>query len=57
MKNKAITHKSRKRINHYSAWKYVVLVATVIILTLSAIPTWFGEKPAIQIQVPEKTVF
>ncbi|MEZ9785789.1 protein-export membrane protein SecD [Vibrio breoganii] len=57
MKNKAITHKSRKRINHYSAWKYVVLVATVIILTLSAIPTWFGEKPAIQIQVPEKTIF
>ncbi|MFA0476514.1 protein translocase subunit SecD [Vibrio breoganii] len=57
MKNKAITHKSRKCINHYSAWKYVVLVATVIILTLSAIPTWFGEKPAIQIQVPEKTVF
>ncbi|MDN3715459.1 protein translocase subunit SecD [Vibrio breoganii] len=57
MKNKGITHKSRKRINHYSAWKYVILVATVIILTLSAIPTWFGEKPAIQIQVPEKTVF
>ncbi|MEZ9899153.1 protein translocase subunit SecD [Vibrio breoganii] len=57
MKNKAITHKSRKRINHYSAWKYVVLVATVIILTLSAIPTWFGEKPAIQIQVPEKAIF
>ncbi|MBE4499011.1 hypothetical protein D5E79_26640, partial [Vibrio parahaemolyticus] len=30
-------------MNHYSAWKYVVLITTVIILTLSAIPTWFGE--------------
>ncbi|OED83958.1 preprotein translocase subunit SecD, partial [Vibrio breoganii ZF-55] len=57
MKNKAITHKGRKQLNRYSAWKYVVLIVTVIILTLSAIPTWFGEKPAIQIQVPEKTAF
>lgn len=37
-------------INHYSAWKYVVLIATVIVLALSAIPTWFGEKPAIQVK-------
>ncbi|GAD67057.1 preprotein translocase subunit SecD [Vibrio proteolyticus NBRC 13287] len=36
-------------MNHYSAWKYVVLVATIIVLTLSAIPTWYGEKPSIQV--------
>lgn len=41
--------KSRKLLNHYSAWKYVVLIATIIILTLSAIPTWFGEQPSIQV--------
>ncbi len=41
--------KNRKLMNHYSAWKYVVLITTVIILTLSAIPTWFGEQPSIQL--------
>ncbi|WIE06075.1 protein translocase subunit SecD [Vibrio fluvialis] len=37
-------------LNHYSAWKYVVLVVTVVVLALSAIPTWYGEQPSIQIQ-------
>lgn len=41
--------KSARLMNHYSAWKYVVLVATIIVLTLSAIPTWYGEKPSIQV--------
>lgn len=43
------TAKSTRLMNHYSAWKYVVLVATIIVLTLSAIPTWYGEKPSIQV--------
>nr|WP_086940180.1 protein translocase subunit SecD [Thaumasiovibrio occultus] len=34
-------------LNHYPLWKYVVLIVTVIVLTLSALPTWYGEKPAI----------
>lgn len=43
--------KAPKRVlNHYSAWKYVVLVVTVVVLALSAIPTWYGEQPSIQIQ-------
>ncbi|EPQ8524604.1 protein translocase subunit SecD [Vibrio vulnificus] len=43
-------HKAaQKLLNHYSAWKYVVLMTTLVILTLSAIPTWFGEQPSIQI--------
>ncbi|EDP60556.1 protein translocase subunit SecD [Vibrio sp. AND4] len=41
--------KNRKVLNHFSAWKYVVLITTIIILTFSAIPTWFGEQPAIQV--------
>ncbi|WP_117232872.1 protein translocase subunit SecD [Vibrio maerlii] len=40
---------NRRVLNKYSAWKYVVLITTIIILTLSAIPTWFGEQPSIQI--------
>ncbi|MEZ8100732.1 protein translocase subunit SecD [Vibrio bivalvicida] len=41
--------KPTRLMNHYSAWKYVVLIATVVMLTLSAIPTWYGEKPSIQV--------
>lgn len=42
------THTQRRVLNHYSTWKYLVLVTTITILALSAIPTWFGEKPSIQ---------
>ncbi|NAW69228.1 protein translocase subunit SecD [Vibrio sp. V27_P1S3P104] len=41
---------SARLINHYSMWKYLILVVTVAILILSAIPTWYGEQPSIQIQ-------
>ncbi|WIG79558.1 protein translocase subunit SecD [Photobacterium damselae] len=41
--------KPQQILNHYSAWKYVVLVVTVAIMLLSAIPTWFGEDAAVQI--------
>ncbi|WP_102579103.1 protein translocase subunit SecD [Vibrio lentus] len=39
----------RKQINHYSKWKYVVLIATIIIMILSALPSWFGEDASVQI--------
>ncbi|MEZ8858737.1 protein translocase subunit SecD [Vibrio sp. 10N.247.311.51] len=39
----------RKQINHYSKWKYVVLVATIIIMVLSALPSWYGENASVQI--------
>ncbi|MGR6840173.1 protein translocase subunit SecD [Aliivibrio wodanis] len=38
-----------QRLNHYSKWKYVVLITTLVILLLSAIPTWYGEDAAVQI--------
>lgn len=41
---------SARIINHYAAWKYVVLAVTVIVLALSAIPTWYGEQPSIQLK-------
>lgn len=37
-------------MNHYSTWKYLILVITVVILMLSAIPTWYGEQPSIQVK-------
>lgn len=56
MKNKPVRQaKSARLMNHYSAWKYIVLIATIIMLTLSAIPTWYGEKPSIQITTAEQT--
>lgn len=39
-----------KRMNHFAPWKYAVLLVTIVLLTLSAIPTWYGDKPAIQIR-------
>ncbi|KXF81266.1 protein translocase subunit SecD [Enterovibrio coralii] len=34
-------------LNHYPAWKYVVLITTIIILLFSALPSWFGENAAV----------
>lgn len=39
----------RKRLNHYAGWKYAVLICTILIMLLSAIPTLYGESPALQI--------
>lgn len=48
-RNKASKAKSVRVMNHYSAWKYVVLIVTIVLLALSAIPTWYGEQPSIQV--------
>lgn len=36
-------------LNHYSAWKYVLLVVTITVMLFSALPTFFGEDAAVQI--------
>ncbi|NOI22263.1 protein translocase subunit SecD [Vibrio mediterranei] len=43
----------RTVLNKYSTWKYIVLVVTCVVLTLSALPSWYGEKPAIELKVSE----
>lgn len=53
MKKREQKQAIKRLINHYSAWKYVVLITTIIILTLSAIPTWYGEQPSIQLQTKD----
>ncbi|MBV1842528.1 protein translocase subunit SecD [Photobacterium ganghwense] len=40
---------SQRLLNHYPAWKYVVLIITLVVMLLSAIPTWYGENAAVQI--------
>lgn len=39
----------RQPINRYSKWKYVVLVVTIIVMILSALPSWFGENASLHI--------
>ncbi len=39
----------RRIINHYATWQYVVLIVAVVLLALSAVPTWYGEKPSVQL--------
>ena len=46
---------TKRVLNHYSAWKYLVLIVTVVVLALSAIPTWYGEQPSIQIEYAQKS--
>lgn len=38
-------------LNHYSQWKYWLLITTLIILFLSALPSWYGEDAAVQLSV------
>lgn len=42
-------HNASKILNHYAAWKYIVLVVTFIVMLFSALPTLYGEDAAIQI--------
>lgn len=44
-KNKPVN----QQFNKYSQWKYWVLIATLIILFLSALPSWYGEDAAVQL--------
>ncbi len=45
-----------KPTNHYAKWKYVLLATICMVLAVSALPSWFGEKPSINISLKENTV-
>ncbi|MGF1718780.1 protein translocase subunit SecD [Vibrio kyushuensis] len=55
-KKKARKANSARLLNHYPVWKYIVLITTIIVLALSAIPTWYGEQPSIQLSLSKETV-
>lgn len=40
---------NQRLLNHYSAWKYLVLIVTVIVMLFSALPTFYGEDAAVQV--------
>ncbi|WP_087019706.1 protein translocase subunit SecD [Thaumasiovibrio subtropicus] len=42
-------------LNRYPTWKYIILIIAIITLTLSALPTWYGEKPAVLL--PHQSTF
>ncbi|MCL1078366.1 protein translocase subunit SecD [Parashewanella spongiae] len=41
-------NKQTKVLNEYARWKYVVLIASILLMLLSAIPSLYGEDGAIQ---------
>ncbi|KJY78708.1 protein translocase subunit SecD [Vibrio nigripulchritudo] len=45
--------KAPERMNHYAIWKYVVLLTAIVLLALSALPSWYGDKPALIIDQPK----
>ncbi|EGM71187.1 protein translocase subunit SecD [Shewanella sp. HN-41] len=40
---------NQRLLNHYSAWKYIVLIVTIIVMLFSALPTFYGEDAAVQV--------
>ena len=40
---------NKPRLNYYAKWKYGVLIVTLIVMLLSALPTWYGEDAAVQL--------
>lgn len=42
--------KPYKTINRYSKWQYLVIIFTIVLLSLNALPNWFGEKAALHVQ-------
>ncbi|QYX63802.1 protein translocase subunit SecD [Shewanella putrefaciens] len=40
---------NKRLLNHYSAWKYLVLIITIIVMLFSALPTFYGEDAAVQV--------
>lgn len=40
---------NKRLLNHYSAWKYIVLTVTIIVMLFSALPTFYGEDAAVQV--------
>ncbi|MFT4926980.1 MAG: preprotein translocase subunit SecD [Phenylobacterium sp.] len=44
-----------KPVNRYAKWQYLVLIVTIIILTISALPNLYGEQAAIYIRPVQST--
>ncbi|RLV58686.1 protein translocase subunit SecD [Parashewanella curva] len=38
-----------KTLNYTARWKYIVFIASVLVMLLSSIPSWYGEDGAVQL--------
>ncbi|MGY5453359.1 protein translocase subunit SecD [Agarivorans sp. MS3-6] len=47
--------KTSSPINHYAKWKYAVLIFSVVVMTLSALPSWYGDNAALHITSRNQT--
>ena len=43
-------------MNRYPLWKYIVIVAALLIGALYSIPNFFGEAPAVQVSSAKPTI-
>ncbi len=43
-----------KHPGRYSLWQYLVLAFTLIFMTLSALPNWYGEQPTVRLSSEQK---
>ena len=42
-------------MNRYSRWKYILILASIVLGLLYSVPNWFGQVPAVQVS-PAKAV-
>ena len=42
-------------MNRYSRWKYILILASVVLGLLYSVPNWFGQVPAVQVS-PAKAI-
>lgn len=45
-----------KRTNRYSLWQYLVLIVTLTLLFISALPNWYGEQATVKLASDQKDV-
>jgi len=43
-------------MNRYSRWKYILILASIVLGLLYSLPNWFGEVPAVQVAAAKSAV-
>ena len=43
-------------MNRYSRWKYILILASIVLGLLYSLPNWFGEVPAVQVAAAKSVV-
>ncbi|WP_055023936.1 protein translocase subunit SecD [Shewanella sp. P1-14-1] len=51
-----VNKKQHQPLNRNAIWKYIVLSVSIVILFLSALPSWYGEQASVHIKHPNQTI-